>query len=286
VARASAAQALAAACVLVYTAAMQRKTDIIAYAGCVVGVLLVALAPAAAQETSGLDRLLRAYPGHLIATEKPNVLLWKDGTEMIFDDGIPKADFDDLLNRASLKDQMSQPYPRSWPATAPALNADPGRVRNEAFFRKLYGGSADEVRANLVPVDWLGGTSVQFTKVGGAAEALGRVREDLRELPAETQRYVSQPIGTFAWRPIAGTSRPSMHSFGAAIDFQLPKTLYRYWKWDARSSDSPPAYPVSILEDERLKAVVRVFERHGFIWGGKWSHYDTMHFEYRPELLN
>jgi hypothetical protein len=28
---------------------------------------------------------------------------------------------------------------------------------------------------------------------------------------------------------------------------------------------------------------VEIFERHGFIWGGKWYHYDTMHFEYRPE---
>jgi hypothetical protein len=32
--------------------------------------------------------------------------------------------------------------------------------------------------------------------------------------------------------------------------------------------------------------IVAIFERHGFIWGGKWSHYDTMHFEYRPELLD
>ncbi|MDD9945395.1 MAG: M15 family metallopeptidase [Myxococcales bacterium] len=31
--------------------------------------------------------------------------------------------------------------------------------------------------------------------------------------------------------------------------------------------------------------VVQAFERHGFIWGGRWYHYDTMHFEYRPELL-
>ncbi len=31
--------------------------------------------------------------------------------------------------------------------------------------------------------------------------------------------------------------------------------------------------------------IVRIFEAHGFIWGGKWYHYDTMHFEYRPELL-
>ncbi len=32
--------------------------------------------------------------------------------------------------------------------------------------------------------------------------------------------------------------------------------------------------------------IVLVFEKNGFIWGGKWHHYDTMHFEYRPELLN
>jgi hypothetical protein len=31
--------------------------------------------------------------------------------------------------------------------------------------------------------------------------------------------------------------------------------------------------------------IIDIFERHGFIWGGKWYHYDTMHFEYRPELL-
>jgi D-alanyl-D-alanine carboxypeptidase len=33
-------------------------------------------------------------------------------------------------------------------------------------------------------------------------------------------------------------------------------------------------------------AIVHVFEHNGFIWGGRWYHYDTMHFEYRPELLD
>ena len=32
-------------------------------------------------------------------------------------------------------------------------------------------------------------------------------------------------------------------------------------------------------------AIVEPFEKKGFIWGGRWYHYDTMHFEYRPELL-
>ena len=34
------------------------------------------------------------------------------------------------------------------------------------------------------------------------------------------------------------------------------------------------------------KEVVDIFERYGFIWGGRWYHYDTMHFEYRPELFD
>ncbi len=31
--------------------------------------------------------------------------------------------------------------------------------------------------------------------------------------------------------------------------------------------------------------IVEVFEEQGFIWGGKWFFFDTMHFEYRPEIL-
>jgi hypothetical protein len=79
------------------------------------------------------------------------------------------------------------------------------------------------------------------------------------------------------WREIAGTYRFSPHSFGIAID--VGANIARYWRWEkvdfrktVRAEDSFP------LE------VVRIFERHGFIWGGQWYHYDTMHFEYRPEL--
>jgi hypothetical protein len=31
--------------------------------------------------------------------------------------------------------------------------------------------------------------------------------------------------------------------------------------------------------------VVKLFYEEGFIWGGHWDKYDTMHFEYRPELI-
>jgi hypothetical protein len=31
--------------------------------------------------------------------------------------------------------------------------------------------------------------------------------------------------------------------------------------------------------------VILAFESVGFIWGGKWPYYDTMHFEYHPEVF-
>ena len=33
------------------------------------------------------------------------------------------------------------------------------------------------------------------------------------------------------------------------------------------------------------KIVRDIFESEGFIWGGKWTVWDTMHFEYHPELI-
>jgi len=32
-------------------------------------------------------------------------------------------------------------------------------------------------------------------------------------------------------------------------------------------------------------AIGEIFERNGFIRGAKWYHFDSMHFEYRPELI-
>ena len=69
-----------------------------------------------------------------------------------------------------------------------------------------------------------------------------------------------------------------MHSWGAAIDINAARA--DYWLW--HGSGVIDAGLVNRIPTE----IVAIFARHGFIWGGKWSHYDTMHFEYRPELLD
>jgi hypothetical protein len=77
----------------------------------------------------------------------------------------------------------------------------------------------------------------------------------------------------------------SNHSYGIAIDFKLPAALHKYWQWDGCKENQTCAFPTKIVQDENLQKVVSIFEKNGFIWGGKWYHYDSVHFEYRPELL-
>jgi hypothetical protein len=223
-----------------------------------------------------LDALIRAYPQQLAGYDSV-YLIWRDGTRMPLSDGQPHKTAEEMLRHGSILDQISLPYPSG--ASAAALNpqADPGRIRNRAFFDKMYGDCwRGEVAARLVPVVWLPhswGRTVRVTAVNGVADRLAEVSEELDNLPASARRYVYPSAGTYSCRTVADTGEPSMHSWGAAIDIN---TAYAaYWLW-------PRAAPAGALPAE----IIEIFERHGFIWGGRWSHYDTMHFEYRPELVN
>ena len=84
--------------------------------------------------------------------------------------------------------------------------------------------------------------------------------------------------GSFNWRVIAGTERLSAHSFGIAVDFNTE--LGSYWRWSGAAEGKVGDY-VNLYPE----ALVRQMERFGFIWGGKWHHFDAMHFESRPELI-
>ncbi|MBN6065720.1 M15 family metallopeptidase [Aggregatibacter actinomycetemcomitans] len=194
------------------------------------------------------------------------------------------GDFNAQLNQGELLDQLAQRYPLDF--QIPARNADPGRIRNDAFFAAMYGGSEQAVRKNLISVRWApNGKNVQFNHINGAAQALQAVGEKIAQHP-QLAAYVAKPAGTFNYRFISGTKRRSAHAFGIAIDFTLPHGLSTYWQWSGCKADSPCAYPEKLIQDPKLKQIVGIFEKHGFIWGGKWYHHDSVHFEYRPELLH
>jgi hypothetical protein len=220
-----------------------------------------------------ISRLAAAYPDQITSTGTGSVVM-SSGAEIDVDQKRSPKTFDERLNRADLVDQLSIPYPTGCPVTTPGLNEDPGRLRFDPFFAAMYGGSQKAVAKNLTTVNWFG-QKLSVTTVNGVNERLALVRADLSKKP-ELKKFLAPSAGTFNYRVIAGTKRLSVHSFGAAMDINTQ--FSDYWRWDG--AGKAPEYrnriPCQIAE---------AFERHGFIWGAKWYHYDTMHFEYRPELL-
>lgn len=224
--------------------------------------------------------LLNAYP-HDLSKIDGNFLTWIDGSQTPIDDRISDKDAPDLLNDADIQDTFAQPYPVGRQPTPPAQDFDPGRARNTAFLKKVYGDcNSKDYPRRLTDVAWLpkkSGGSISFNTSNGAARQLQKVSEELDKLPAVFNDYLVPAITTQC-REIGGTERSSAHAFGIAID--LNPRYSHYWR-RTRASDKGLFPYANAMPFE----IVEIFERHGFIWGGKWYHYDTMHFEYRPELL-
>ena len=229
-----------------------------------------------------IERALKAaYPAHVGRIEG-NALVWKDGTRMVIDDGRGAKTHEVLLNTADIKDMFFARYPLGASGLPPAVNADPGRARNAPFFDKMYGDCrAGGVTRNLVDVVWLPkkwGKVVKITRINDVDKKLAAVSRELDELPARFDAFLFPSEGTYVCRAIAGTNRVSAHGHGIAIDISTKQA--HYWRWTR--PDANGRYP----HKNRIPwEIVEVFERHGFVWGGKWYHYDTMHFEYRPEII-
>lgn len=218
-------------------------------------------------------RLIKAYPEQKMRYAG-NSICFPDGTSIIYDDKKTK-DFTKMLDDSDIEDMFSIPYDT---IGKPKYLADAGRSRCDALFKKMYGASAEAVRKNLVTVEWFG-QKILFTKVNGADKQLQKVAAELANIPS--MRNYLKSSGTFYWRKVRGANRQSAHSYGIAFDIGVDHS--NYWLWSnpgAKETDK-------IKYVNRIpKEIVKVFEKHGFIWGGRWYHYDTMHFEYRPELID
>ena len=228
---------------------------------------------------TSLDNLLAAYPNAL-AGHDGKVLRWRDGTVMPLSDGVENKPFQELLRHASIADQFRIPYPRGPLDNPPAVDVDPGRFRSTAFFTKMYGDcQKGEVSPRLVSLTWLPktwGKAIRITSQNGVDAQLRAVSAEIDALP-EKIKHAAYPIaGTYNCRAVADTGQPSAHGYGIAIDLNTAVSDYWYWQ----PHDGAIRYRNRMPEE-----IVAIFEKHGFIWGGKWYHFDTMHFEFRPELL-
>jgi hypothetical protein len=228
-----------------------------------------------------LDRLVRSYPDQ-IAGHDTEFLVLKNGLKFRISDGRTNKTLRELLESPDIDDMFYSAYPLGAEPKQPETDADPGRVRFEPLFVAMYGDcNRNEVVGHLRAIDWLprhGGGKVMVTTLNGVASALEKASRELDELPDDLVKYLVPAAGTYNCRKIAGSRARSMHAYGAAIDINI--RFADYWRWV--SDDRTPVrwrnrVPIQI---------VRIFEKHGFIWGGYWYHFDTMHFEYRPELLS
>jgi hypothetical protein len=171
--------------------------------------------------------------------------------------------FAERLEHPTLADMFSIRYRTGPIAPVTEVDHDPGRIRLTPLFAAAY------PAGKLVSARFFGHRVRVQPKV---AAALARVEKRLSSVTA-ARPFVAKLGGAYNDRAIAGTDRKSAHAWGIAID--LDPDLSYYWRWERHG-----------WKNRLPQSVVDAFEAEGFIWGGRWYHFDTMHFEYRPELLD
>jgi hypothetical protein len=207
--------------------------------------------------------------------------------------------------RDRMEDYDPQPfysYPAELPPWKPPSGEDEERMRNAAGRRRLNppkrsqhfydalwrASSREESYDRVKSIRFLGRSVLIHYSI---MEELALVEEKILT-EAKTSAHIRQWINNIGslsgwnWRSIADTRSRSFHAYGAALDL-LPASaggLETYWLWTSNHRSDWWAVPYA----GRLhppEEVIKAFEDQGFIWGGKWLFFDTMHFEYRPEIL-
>ena len=163
----------------------------------------------------------------------------------------------------------------------------PGRY--EGLLADLYrAATRGQTEAGIVTVRLMGFEVRVHRQIAEPLEAVNRDLQELIQTDPGVQRFVAglRGLAGYNWREIAGTRSRSYHSYGIAIDL-APKSFggkHTYWRWAWPQTEEFYAIP---YEQRWMvpQKIVEVFEEQGFVWGGKWFFFDTMHFEYRPEIL-
>ena len=157
------------------------------------------------------------------------------------------------------------------------------------YFEALFGRTEDQVRSHCRSISFLDHNLFVNTLI---LEPLRGVEREIREAAAwdpEVVRWLEEMdvAYSFIFRDIAKSQTRSLHGFGLAVDL-VPRSYggrHVYWQW-SRVLDREGWYRIPLSQRwSPPQPVIEAFEHHGFVWGGKWSRFDTVHFEYRPEIL-
>ena len=225
--------------------------------------------------------LMMAYPEYIVDVErvedgKVYVIMASD-KKLLYDDGKTKNQAQKSAN-PDLQDMLEQIYPLGEITELLPAHFNPGCVRHYPLLKEVYGVNKTQIQSNLAKVS-IGYKFVEFNRNNEAAQALNSVMKELLPLARQSYKIYNAAFpssGTFNYRLIGSTSRLSSHAFGIGIDLNSHKN--DYWRWNTRDAGQSrlDAYP---------QEIVQIFEKYGFVWGGKWGNFDIMHYEYRPEII-
>lgn len=225
--------------------------------------------------------LMLAYPEFITNIEKNDnnqvYCIFKSGNKILYDDKKSKS-ADEKFYCADLQDMLEQYYPLDKPNDIFSKDFDPGRIRNYHLLNEVYGSSRQTIEKNLTSLKY-GYTNYQFNKQNNANTSLENALKEIMPL-ANSRNDIASILypasGTYNYRKISGTSLLSTHAYGITID--LKSDPRDYWKWNTpeKAKTRLAEYPTEL---------VNAFENNGFVWGGKWGHFDILHFEYRPEII-
>ena len=215
-----------------------------------------------------LKRLMQSYPSEIKSVTDKKII-WQDNSQFHVENhsNLFKHFFTAKpVDQISLKDLQCDSY--------------------ENVFKKMYGATPQAVQKHLTTMYWMPGIfgnkyPIRVTTVNGVDKKLASISQKLEKLSPKYYKYLENLGGAFYWRTVKNERYLSAHSFGIALDLN---TKYGdYWLWDFKKTK---AKTFSLKVNNRLpQVIVDIFEQAGFLWGGRWAFYDTMHFEYRPELF-
>ena len=247
--------------------------------------------------------LAEAWPGRIVeaAFRGGEWMLRVDGTWFAWSNGrlLAEAERDRWEEFVSLSFYR---YPLELPPLAPVDEETAARLRervvenernpprrNDAFLGLLLrAASRAETEARIVKME-VAGYTVSVHE--DAAGPLALVSDELAALKAADPKIKAflrglAEMNGYNYRFVDGTRTRSYHSYGLAVDL-IPRSYggrHPYWRWAMRKERDWWAVPYA-RRWMVPEPVVEAFERHGFVWGGKWLFFDTLHFEFRPEVL-
>jgi hypothetical protein len=264
--------------------------------------LSMPLVPEMRQGEAEVRSLAAAWPDRIaeIALRDGDWMLRIDGTWFAWTHGrlMPEAERGEWQDFAPL---AFYDYPRGLPAL-PSFDAEAaGRLRarvaagqkhpprrNETFLGLLlHAPNRAATESRLVRTEISGFSVTVHERLRAPLERVSRELDSLKRADPRVSAYMRQlaEMNGYNYRFVEGTRSRSLHSYGTAIDL-IPKRAFghSYWLW---AMGTVPDWWTIPYEDRWMPplTVVRAFERQGFVWGGKWLFFDTMHFEYRPEIV-